>query len=216
MARLRLRGGAPITLALLILNGVIWLGQISPIGSLFTTQLMYVPLLTVFEPFRMLSAGFVHDPSGPVHILFNSYAIWIFGSQLEPLLGRLRFLALYLISIVGGSVAVLLLSDPRIAVVGASGAFFGLMGAFFVVLRSLGQTPAQLVALIAMNLSLGFLVPGISWEGHLGGLITGAAIAAVYTQTKGKPNSGASQLLGVLGVCAVLFALTWAKVNGLF
>ncbi|MEY3029296.1 MAG: hypothetical protein RL198_693 [Actinomycetota bacterium] len=209
-----MRGSAPITLALLVLNGVIWLGQISPIGSLFTTQLMYVPVLTVFEPYRMLSAGFVHDPSGPLHILFNSYAIWIFGSQLEPILGRIRFLALYLISIVGGSVVVLLLSDPRIAVVGASGAFFGLMGAYFIVLRSLGQNPGQLVLLIGMNLSLGFLVPGISWEGHLGGLITGAAIATVYTQTRGKPNRTSSQLLGVLGVCAVIFALTWARVQG--
>jgi membrane associated rhomboid family serine protease len=215
MARLRLRGNAPITLALLLLNGLIWLGQISPIGSLFTTQLMYVPVLTVFEPYRMLSAGFVHDPSGPLHILFNSYAIWIFGSQLEPLLGKVRFLALYLISIVGGSVVVLLLSDPRVPVVGASGAFFGLMGAYFVVLRSLGQNPGQLVLLIGMNLFLGFLVPGISWEGHLGGLITGAALGAVYTQARGKANSGASQLLGLLGVCAVLFALTWAKVQGI-
>ena len=195
----RSRFTAPVTTWLLIINGLIWLGQISPIGSLFTNTMFYAPLFTPFEPWRMLTAGFVHDWSGPIHILFNSYAIYIFGSQLEPMLGKYRYLLLYLLSIVGGSVAVLLLSDPRVPVVGASGAFFGLMGAFFVVLRSLGQNPQQLLLLIAINLGIGFFVSGISWEGHLGGLITGAAIAAVYSQTR-KPNQKSAQLLGIAAI----------------
>jgi membrane associated rhomboid family serine protease len=203
----RSRFTAPVTTWLLIINGLIWLGQISPIGSLFTNTMFYAPLFTPFEPWRMLTAGFVHDWSGPIHILFNSYAIYIFGSQLEPMLGKYRYLLLYLLSIVGGSVAVLLLSDPRVPVVGASGAFFGLMGAFFVVLRSLGQNPQQLLLLIAINLGIGFFVSGISWEGHLGGLITGAAIAAVYSQTR-KPNQKLAQLLGIAAIIGALVVLT--------
>ena len=203
----RSRFSAPVTTWLLIINGLIWLGQISPIGSLFTNTMFYAPLFTPFEPWRMLTAGFVHDWSGPIHILFNSYAIYIFGSQLEPMLGKYRYLLLYLLSIIGGSVAVLLLSDPRVPVVGASGAFFGLMGAFFVVLRSLGQNPQQLLLLIAINLGIGFFVSGISWEGHLGGLITGAAIAAVYSQTR-KPNQKSAQLLGIAAIIGALVVLT--------
>ena len=204
---LRSRFAAPVTTWLLIINGLIWLGQISPIGAVFTNTMFYAPLFTPFEPWRMMTAGFVHDWNGPLHILFNSYAIYLFGTQLEPMLGKLRFLTLYLLSIFGGSVAVLLLSDPRIPVVGASGAFFGLMGAFFIILRSLGENPQQLLILIVVNLGIGFFVSGISWEGHLGGLITGAAIAAVYSETR-KRNQQFAQWLGVIAITGVLVVLT--------
>jgi len=204
---LRSRFAAPVTTWLLIINGLIWLGQISPIGAVFTNTMFYAPLFTPFEPWRMMTAGFVHDWNGPLHILFNSYAIYLFGTQLEPMLGKLRFLTLYLLSIFGGSVAVLLLSDPRVPVVGASGAFFGLMGAFFIILRSLGENPQQLLILIVVNLGIGFFVSGISWEGHLGGLITGAAIAAVYSETR-KRNQQFAQWLGVIAITGVLVVLT--------
>jgi membrane associated rhomboid family serine protease len=212
---LRSRFDAPVTVGLLVINGLIWLGQISPIGALFTNAMFYSPLFTPFEPWRMITAGFVHDWNGPFHILFNSFAIYIFGSQLEPMLGRNRYLLLYLLSIIGGSVAVLWLSDPRIPVVGASGAFFGLMGAFFIILRSLGQNPQQLLLLIAINLGIGFFVSGISWEGHLGGLITGALIAAVYSETK-KPNRRFAEWLGILLIIAVLGLLTYVGVGRLY
>ena len=117
----------PITSGLLALNVIIWLGQISPVGYLFTNQMFFAPLFAAFEPWRMLTAGFVHDWTGPFHILLNSYAIWIFGRILEPLLGPVRFLVMYLTAIVGGSVAVMWLSDPQVPVVGASVALFGLM-----------------------------------------------------------------------------------------
>jgi membrane associated rhomboid family serine protease len=197
---------------LLVINVLIWLGQISPLGYLFTNQFFYAPLFTPWEPWRMLTSGFVHDWSGPWHILLNSYAIWIFGQQLEPMLGKLRFLALYLISIVGGSVAVLWLSDPQTPVVGASGALFGLMGAFFVVIRSIGGNPTQIFLLIAINFSMGFFVSGISWEGHLGGLVTGVAIASVYASTR-RQNQKFAQFLGVVLVIAALVVLTLWRIQ---
>ncbi len=213
---LRLRGTqAPITSALLVLNGLIWLGQISPLGYLFTNQFFFAPLFAPFEPWRMLTSGFVHDWNGPWHILLNSYAIWIFGRQLEPLLGQLRFLLLYLTSIIGGSVAVLWLSDPAIPVVGASGALFGLMGAYFIVLRSLGGNPSQIFALIAINFSMGFFVSGISWEGHLGGLITGLLVALVYASNR-KPGFSLQRGFGLVLIWAGLVAATLLKINQWF
>ncbi len=213
---LRLRGTqAPITTALLVLNGLIWLGQISPMGYLFTNQFFFAPLFAPFEPWRMLTSGFVHDWNGPWHILLNSYAIWIFGRQLEPLLGQLRFLLLYLTSIIGGSVAVLWLSDPAVPVVGASGALFGLMGAYFIVLRSLGGNPSQIFALIAINFSMGFFVSGISWEGHLGGLVTGLLIALVYASNR-KPGFSLQRGFGLVLIWAGLAAATLLKINQWF
>ncbi len=213
---LRLRGTqAPITTALLVLNGLIWLGQISPLGYLFTNQFFFAPLCAPFEPWRMLTSGFVHDWNGPWHILLNSYAIWIFGRQLEPLLGQLRFLLLYLTSIIGGSVAVLWLSDPAVPVVGASGALFGLMGAYFIVLRSLGGNPSQIFALIAINFSMGFFVSGISWEGHLGGLVTGLLIALVYASNR-KPGFSLQRGFGLVLIWAGLAAATLLKINQWF
>jgi membrane associated rhomboid family serine protease len=212
MARRLRNSQAPVTTALLVLNGLIWLGQISPWGYLFTNSMFYAPLFTPWEPWRMITAGFVHDWTGPLHILLNSYAIYIFGRQLEPMLGGMRYLVLYLTSIFGGSVAILWLSAPNVPVVGASGAFFGLMGAFFVVIRSLGGNAAQLLVLILINLSLGFFVSGISWQGHLGGLIAGAAMAAIYTDTR-KPNQRFAQMVGVAVLWLVLIALSVWRVQ---
>ena len=213
----RLRRGsiAPVTSALLIINVLVWLGQISPIGLDITYEFFFAPLLAMSEPWRMLSAGFVHDWTGPLHILFNSYAIWIFGRQLEPMLGPLRFLILYLTSIVGGSVAVLWLSDPVVPVVGASGALFGLMAAFFVIIRATGGNASQLFGLIAINFALGFFVSGISWEGHLGGMVAGLLIAVVYARTR-RPNQLLLQLVGIGLVWAAIVGLTIWRIDLMF
>lgn len=202
---------ARATTALIAINAVLWVGQILP-GSQLTQYLFFAPLLTESEPWRMLTAGFVHDPSGPMHILLNMYSIFVFGTVLEPMLGRARFVALYLISIFGGSVAVLYLADPFSPVVGASGGFFGLMGAYFVVMRSIGASSTQMVGLIAINLVFGFIIPGISWQGHVGGLLAGGAIASVYANTR-RANQQLAQKFGVLLVLAVFVLLTLYRIN---
>ena len=192
-----------------MINLVIWLVQVIP-GSTVTTALFYAPLLTVLEPWRMLTAGFVHSPDSFWHILINIYSIYIFGRIIEPMLGPSRFLVLYLISIFGGSAAVLWLSEPVIPVVGASGAFFGLMGAYLVMLRAIGDNSGLLVGLIAVNLAFGFIVPGISWQGHLGGLLAGMAVTGVYARTRYK--SGLAQKIQVLGVIGLIVLITVAGV----
>jgi membrane associated rhomboid family serine protease len=202
----RLKSDQPrVTVSLIMINLVIWLLQVIP-GSSVTTTMFYAPLLTVIEPWRMLTAGFVHSTDSFWHILINIYSIYIFGRVIEPMLGPSRFLVLYLISIFGGSAAVLWLSEPVVPVVGASGAFFGLMGAYLIMLRAIGDNSGLLVGLIAVNLAFGFIVPGISWQGHLGGLLAGMAVTAVYART--RYQSGLTQKLQVLGVVGLIVLIT--------
>jgi membrane associated rhomboid family serine protease len=206
----RLKSDQPkVTISLIMINLVIWLLQVIP-GSTITSTLFYAPLLTVIEPWRMITAGFVHSPDSFWHILLNAYSIYIFGRVIEPMLGPVRFLVLYLVSIFGGSAMVLWLGEPVVPVVGASGAFFGLMGAYLIMLRAIGDNSGLLVGLIAVNLAFGFLVPGISWQGHLGGLLAGMAVTAVYARTRYK--SGLSQKIQVLGVIGLIALATVAGV----
>lgn len=135
------------------------------------------------EFYRLLTSAFLHY--GPAHILFNMWALYVVGPPLEAALGRLRFSGLYLLSALGGSVLVYLLSSPVAQTAGASGAVFGLFGAIFVVGKRLRMDVRWVVAIIAINLAFTFIIPlvssqNISWQGHIGGLVTGAAIATAY------------------------------------
>ncbi len=113
-----------------------------------------------------------------LHIGFNMLALYFLGPMLENVLGRVRFLALYFVSGLAGSAAVMLLSAPNGQTVGASGAIFGLMGALAVVALKVRGQAQTIVMWIGLNLFITFTVPGISWQGHLGGLLGGAAIGA--------------------------------------
>ena len=146
--------------------------------------------------YRLLTSGFIHY--GIVHILFNMYALYILGPPLERHLGRLRFAALYFLSLLGGSVMVYLFSPLGAATGGASGAVFGLFGATFVAARRLNLDVGWLVGLIAVNLVITFTVPDISWQGHIGGLITGALVAAalVYAPRANRTLIQAGACLG--------------------
>ena len=161
------------------------------------------------EPWRMITAAFLHSTGFLLHIGFNMYALWIIGQALEPLLGRARFLALYLIAAFGGSVAVLLLTNPLQGVVGASGAVFGLFGAMLIVQRRRGGDVRQLVVLIAINTVLGFVVSGISWQAHLGGLLAGSAAAAIIAYTPRSSKRSLIQWSGLAVLTVVLLALTF-------
>jgi membrane associated rhomboid family serine protease len=105
-------------------------------------------------------------------------------------------------------VAVLWLS-PSAAVVGASGAIFGLFGALFVIQRSFGGANSQLLIVLGLNLVLGFVVPGISWQAHIGGLLVGALVAWIFVKTRGNSTrfTERTQLIGVvLGLAAATLA----------
>ena len=199
------RSPAPVTLGLVSLNLLIWVLQILP-GSNLTNQLAFVPLSVFIEPWRMITSGFAHSESNPLHVLLNMYSLYVFGSLLEPMLGRLKFLSIWLISIFGASVAVMYLNTPDTWVLGASGGVFGLMAAYFVVLRSIGQNSQALMGLIAINLVFGFFMPGVSWQAHLGGLLAGGAMTAVYASTRGSKKS--AQVIGAIFVALIFVGLT--------
>ncbi|GAA0268101.1 rhomboid family intramembrane serine protease [Actinomadura nitritigenes] len=132
--------------------------------------------------YRLVTTMFLHERGGSfgfTHILFNMWALYAVGPALEQVLGRWRYLALYLLSGLGGSV-LLYLVDPSGAAVGASGAIFGLFGAYFVIGRRLGAPAGPILFLLVINLAITFSVKGISWEGHVGGLVVGALIALAY------------------------------------
>jgi membrane associated rhomboid family serine protease len=175
--------------------------------------LVFVPFAGESEPYRFLTAAFLH--SGFLHLAVNMYALWIVGSVLEPALGRWRFTALYLISAVAGSVGVLLFASPSdvawiTPVVGASGAVFGLFGAVGLALRRLGRDTTQILVLLVINTVIGFTIPNIAWQAHLGGLVTGALLAAVYVYAPRDKQTVASVGATVL-VAAVVVALAVGK-----
>ncbi|GAA4361034.1 rhomboid family intramembrane serine protease [Paeniglutamicibacter cryotolerans] len=204
-------GGRPIITYILIgLCVVVYVLQllIPGVSGLVQYAGLYTSPYFEFEPWRMITSAFAHDPGSVFHILFNMYALYLCGRYLEPVLGRMRFLALYLISALGGSVGVLLLSDPRVPVVGASGAVFGLFAAMFVLLRSRGVPATQILVLVGLNLALGFFMTGISWEGHVGGLVTGGLVASVFAFAPKGPNRQLLQWVGTGLVLALLVALT--------
>ncbi len=177
------------------------------------------PQYGAFEPWRMVTSAFLHSPDSLLHILLNMYTLWIFGQALEPILGRVRFLAVYLISALGGSVGYLLLNpllvpgQGLVGLVGASGAIFGLFGAMLLVQRQRGGDTRQLWVLIAINGVIGFLIPHIAWQAHLGGLITGGLCAAVLAYAPRGRRQGLIQILGLAGVFALLIAVSWVRVS---
>lgn len=130
------------------------------------------------EWWRIVTGGFLH--TGLLHLGMNMLVLWLLGSQLEPLLGRARFAALYVACLVGGAFGVLLIS-PTSPTIGASGAVFGLMGAAVVAQRRSGIDVWRngIGGLVVVNLLFTFAVPNISIGGHLGGLIAGVVIGAV-------------------------------------
>jgi membrane associated rhomboid family serine protease len=146
-------------------------------------------------------------------ILFNMWALVFVGPSLEGLLGRVRFLAVYLLSAVGGGVLYYFLAPPNNPAVGASGAIFGLFGAWFVVSRRLRLDTRGIVMLIAINLALSFFFHNIiAWQDHIGGLLTGALLTAAYAYAPRK-NRTAVQVTATIVVVA-LIAVAVAVRNG--
>lgn len=224
-----LRGGAPVVTTTLVavsigsflLQLVLGRGGSNP----WTESLIFVPAFGEAEPWRFLTAAFLHSTGRGLllHIGFNMYALWIFGPGLEQMLGRWRFLALYLLAAVGGSVAFTLLAAPGSAtwitgVVGASGAVFGLFGAMFVLLRRLGRDVRGMVALLLVNAALPFVVGGIAWEAHLGGFVVGLALGAAfaYAPKDRRLQVAVAATAGTAIVLVAVTALKYATVDPMF
>ncbi|MBL3699516.1 rhomboid family intramembrane serine protease [Leucobacter luti] len=215
----------PVTYAIMIACAVVFVLQL--ISHYFgadevTRTLWYAPLYSLppevlpsdlgFEPWRMFTAMFTHSTGFIFHILFNMYALWLFGRNLEQTIGRGAYLALYLLAGVGGSLGVMYWAyvSPEtinIPTVGASGAIFGVLAATLVAFRAARVNVTSLAVLLAINFGIG-LIPGasISWQAHLGGIIVGSAVMGILLATRG-PRRKTLRIWSLVGVGVVLAGL---------
>lgn len=167
----------------------------------------WVPGVADGAVWQLITSQFMHIEIW--HIAGNMLALWILGPQLEAVLGRTRFLGLYLLSGLAGSVAVLWLSGSGGLTLGASGAIYGLFGAFAVIAHKVRGDLRSIGTVLAVNLFITFAIPNISWQGHLGGIAGGALIAAilVYAPRKRRDLVQALSLSGFLLLLVGLIAL---------
>ena len=210
-----IRTGAPLlSYGLIAVNVIVFLlAKFAPAEQVYRLAL-WPALVATGDWYQLVTSTFLHF--GLLHLLFNMYALYILGPPLEEHLGRLRFGVLYGLSALGGSVMVYLFSQPDVPTVGASGAIYGLFGATFVAAKRLRLDVRWLIGLIVINLVLTFAVPGISWQGHIGGLITGALIAAVLVYAP-RPRRNLIQAgagIGLLVVFASLIAMRTVTLIG--
>lgn len=209
-------GGVPaatplVTYVLIGINVVMFVLQTMS-SELERALVLFSPAVADGEWYRLLTSAFLHY--GPMHIVFNMWALYVIGPPLEVALGRLRFTSLYLMSALGGSVVVYLLSTLNGQTAGASGAVFGLFGATFVIGKKLNMDTRWVIGLIVINLVITFVVPNISWQGHLGGLVTGAAIATAYAYAPRK-NRTAIQIVALVGLLLLFLVLIWWRTASL-
>jgi membrane associated rhomboid family serine protease len=201
----RERSGTPvITYALIAVNVLVFVAQMA-VGNLEKQLSLWPPAVADGQLYRLVTSAFLHY--GATHLLLNMWALYVVGPPLETWLGRMRFGALYALSGLGGSVLVYLLTTNS-ATAGASGAIFGLFGATFVVGKRLALDVRWVVVVIAINLVFTFVAPAISWQGHLGGLVTGAVVAAAYVYPP-KEGRNLVQAAATVLVLGVLVALVW-------
>lgn len=162
----------------------------------------WVPGVSDGAYWQLITSTFTHVQV--LHIAFNMLALYLLGPQLEQVLGRARFLALYLLAGLAGSAAVYWLTPEFQATLGASGSIYGLFGAMLVIAYKVGGQVQQILVLVGINLFITFYVPNISWQGHLGGLAGGAVVAAVLVYAPRGPRRTAFQVSGLVTVTALI------------
>jgi hypothetical protein len=210
--------GAPVaekptvTYVLIGINVVAFLLMlVSGIDETATQWGMFPPSIAIDnEWWRLITSAFLHG--GWLHIAFNMYVLYSLGPSLERLLGHSRYLVLYLMAALGGAVCSYAFSDVMTVSVGASGAIFGLMGALVVAGRKLRYDITQVLVLLAVNFAIGFLAPGVDWKAHVGGLIVGAVVAAIFVLPPARIRVPA-QVLGIVAVLVALAIITMVRTS---
>jgi membrane associated rhomboid family serine protease len=214
---------APVTYALIGINLLIYLigasqgaGLSNPGGSLYSKLWLDAPQLHSGGWYRLVTTMFLH--ASVLHIAFNMFALWAIGRPVEQYLGTARYIGLYFVSGLAGSAGALV-QTPGVTV-GASGAIFGILGAMLIIEWQItGRLAGTAMTLIVINLVFSFAVPGISWGGHVGGLIGGILIMLAYAHwgDRGRAQYGQLGLGGALGLVAVAagsIAVAYFRVRG--
>ena len=210
-------GKMPATIGLIAINVIVFLielvgggtGSLSGGGTVIHDAGLRGPEVANGDWWRVISSGFLH--AGFLHLLLNMYVLYIAGSILEPGIGTPRFLGIYFVSLIAGSLGALVV-DPNSLTVGASGAIFGLMAAVVVIARGRGveQLASQFGLFIVLNLVLTFSISGISVGGHIGGLIGGtvAALLVLFVERRlrGRRVGFGLELAGIVMMIAATFA----------
>ncbi|WP_227997818.1 rhomboid family intramembrane serine protease [Nocardia australiensis] len=180
-------------------------------SSLFQRWVLVPRLVADGDWVRVLGAGFLHY--GPIHLLLNMFALYVVGRDAELVLGRLRYLGVYLVSLLGGCAAVMVFAQHS-ATAGASGAVYGLFGAITVILIRLRQNPNQMLILIGINIFISLSLPGISLWGHLGGLTAGtlATLGVLFLpawlRVKTKESAGVVGWVAITVLAVVAVSVT--------
>jgi membrane associated rhomboid family serine protease len=215
-------GAAPVTNVLIGLNVAIYLigasqgaGFNDPGGSLYAKLWLDAPDLHNGGWWRLVTTMFLH--ASVLHIAFNMFALWVIGRPVEQYLGPLRYAGLYFVSGLAGSAGALL-QTPGVTV-GASGAIFGILGAMIILeWQVTGRLAGNAMGLAAINLLISIAIPGISWGGHVGGLIGGILVMLAYAHWRGGRAQygqiGIPGLLGLIVVAAGSVALAYFRVRG--
>ena len=208
----RVGADANVTKVLIALNVMAFAAQLA--SDKVTARFFFAtPAVAILDQYyRLLTNAFLHDTSFVFHLGFNMYALFAFGSQVERLLGSWRYLTLYLTAALGGSVATYVFASQDVASLGASGAVFGLFGAYFVLARSRGADTSQVLMLIGINLAIGFAGRGyINNYAHVGGLVAGGLVALGYTLGARSARRGAIHAGIAAAIVAALVAATIAR-----
>jgi membrane associated rhomboid family serine protease len=199
----------PLVMALVALNAVIFLYEETNFDSI-VFRFALIPAFTTNEPYRLVTAAFLH--ASFTHILLNMVGLIVIGPAVESAVGRTRFVILYLLAAVGGEVASYLVGPLNEVSLGASGAVFGLFGAYYVLARRRRWDTQIVLVFIAINLAYSFLDTSIDWRAHVGGLAVGAGVAAIYNRCESlpavtRPWVETAAYAGVLVAIAVLSRL---------
>lgn len=200
---------SPVTRLLLGINvGIFLLVFVKTGGDLVSRFAMRPDFIALNgDYYRLLTATFLHQEI--FHIGFNMYALLLLGDQVERVLGRWRYVSLYLISGLGGSAASYFFLNPRGASIGASGAIFGLFGALFVIQKRMRADTSQILVVLLLNLFIGLAIPNIDLRAHVGGLVAGAAITAGYVYL----GRGASRTAAHVAVLGLVLAIVLAAIG---
>ena len=138
---------------------------------------LYGPLVQSGEYWRLFTVALVHG--GLTHLFFNMFSLLVLGNPVEAALGKARFLVIFLVSLLTGSLASIYLNSGPHVSVGASGAIFGLFGAFIAMRKIISEGVRDIYVIVGLNFALGFILGGVDWRAHLGGLVGGYLTTAV-------------------------------------